>query len=161
MTEIPQIPDIRMIDVGAKGLTRREALVRARVVMRPETLEAILSGALPKGDVLSAARLAGIMAAKRTPTLIPLCHPVRVDQVEIFFTTRRDDSSILVETHVKGIDRTGMEMEAMMAASVAALTIYDMGKSIDPTMVISDLRLVRKTGGKSGTYQREGEEDGP
>ncbi len=143
-----------MVNVGAKDVTFREAVVFARVIMRPETIEQIRNASLKKGDVLAVARVAGIMAAKNTPHLIPLCHPILIDEVTIDFDTSAPDSvSITATARCSG--KTGIEMEAMTAASVAALTIYDMAKSIDRGMIITDIRLEKKAGGKSGTYVRE------
>lgn len=154
LTHLNQDGEAHMINVGAKDVTFREAVVSARVIMRPETLEQIRNASLKKGDVLAVARVAGIMAAKNTPHLIPLCHPILIDEVTIDFDTSAPDSvSITATARCSG--KTGIEMEAMTAASVAALTIYDMAKSIDRGMIITDIRLEKKAGGKSGTYVRE------
>jgi cyclic pyranopterin phosphate synthase len=163
----------RMVDVGGKSETEREAVARCRILMRRETAERLVSKDLPKGDALAVARVAGIQAAKRTAELIPLCHPLTLTYVEVVFSTgtpaRPGDSgtparpgdpgevALAVETRVRLTGRTGAEMEALMACSVAALTIYDMAKAIDRGMVIDSLRLVSKTGGKSGVWTREGE----
>lgn len=141
-----------MVDVTPKETTHRRAIARCRVYMEPETTSLIARGAVTKGDVLAVARVAGIQASKRTAELIPLCHPLLVGSVFINFHI--DEAWVEVETHVETIDRTGVEMEAMTACSVAALTIYDMCKSADRGMVISDLTLWEKTGGRSGTYRR-------
>lgn len=139
-----------MVDVSAKQPTVREAVAAGSVAMRPETLAEIQRGGLPKGDVLAVARVAGIMAAKRTPELIPLCHPLPLTKVSVAFSFDTDRSTILVSARVKCTGVTGVEMEALTAVSVAALTIYDMCKAIDRTMRIGDIRLQVKTGGKSG-----------
>lgn len=141
-----------MVDVTPKETTHRRALARCRVQMLPETTVAIASNAINKGDVLGAARIAGIQAAKRTPELIPLCHPLLVGGVVINFTI--GDDCVEVETEVEAVDRTGVEMEALTACAVAALTIYDMCKSADRSMVIGDLCLWEKAGGRSGTWRR-------
>jgi len=141
-----------MVDVTPKEPTHRRAIARARVSMTPETASAVAQGAIKKGDVLAVARVAGIQAAKRTSDLIPLCHPLMVGAVTVNFEI--NDDSIDVETVVDTFDRTGVEMEALTACSVAALTIYDMCKSLDKSMVIGDVALWEKTGGKSGTYKR-------
>jgi cyclic pyranopterin monophosphate synthase len=141
-----------MVDVTPKEASHRRAMARCKVFMAPETTGLLARGALPKGDVLAVARVAGIQAAKRTPDLIPLCHPLLVGSVFVNFTI--DDSSVTIEAQVETVDRTGVEMEALTAASVAALTIYDMCKSVDRSMSIGDLALWEKTGGRSGTYRR-------
>lgn len=154
LTHLNQDGEAHMVNVGAKDITFREAVASARVFMKPETLEQIRNASLKKGDVLAVARVAGIMAAKNTPHLIPLCHPILIDEVTIDFDTSAPDSvSITAAARCSG--KTGIEMEAMTAASVAALTIYDMAKSIDRGMTITDIRLEKKSGGKSGTYVRE------
>jgi cyclic pyranopterin phosphate synthase len=146
-----------MVDVTPKDPTHRRAIARARVNMTPDTASLVARGAITKGDVLAVARVAGIQAAKRTPDLIPLCHPLLVGSVFINF--RIEDAFVEVEAQVETIDRTGVEMEAMTACSVAALTIYDMCKSVDRTMVISDVTLWEKTGGRSGSYRRDPTDD--
>jgi cyclic pyranopterin phosphate synthase len=148
---------VRMVDIGDKPVTRREAVARAVVAMRAETLEAIIGGALKKGEVLAAARLAGIMAAKRTHELIPLCHQIPLEVVEIDFYPARERSELEIEARAVTDARTGVEMEALVAVSAAALTIYDMAKAIDRAMVIGGVRLIRKTGGRSGDFIRPGE----
>lgn len=145
----------RMVDVGGKEVTEREAVARGRVLMRPETLEQIAAGTLPKGDVLAVARIAGIMAAKRTAELIPLCHPLPLTSVAVDLRPEPQHSALAIEATVRCSGRTGVEMEALTAVSVAALTIYDMCKAIDRAMRITDIRLARKTGGKSGDYLAE------
>ncbi|MEA3216370.1 MAG: cyclic pyranopterin monophosphate synthase [Acidimicrobiia bacterium] len=142
-----------MVDVTPKEPTHRRAVARGRVYMQPETASLVARGAVSKGDVLAVARVAGIQAAKRTADLIPLCHPLLVGSVFINF--RLEDDHIEVEAQVDTVDRTGVEMEALTACSVAALTIYDMCKSADRTMVIGDVALWEKTGGRSGAFRRE------
>jgi len=139
----------RMVDVAWKGETEREAVARGFVSMKPETLELVLSGGVEKGDVLAAARIAGVMAAKRTPELIPLCHPLPLTQVSVELEPDREAAGIRIEASVRTVARTGVEMEALTAVAVAGLTIYDMCKSVDRGMRIEGVRLVRKRGGKS------------
>lgn len=142
---------MKMADVGKKPITRREAAVEARVFMSPSVAGAIKRNKIPKGDVLQAAKLAGIMAAKNTPLIIPLCHPISIDCAEVEFLFAKD--GICVKTTVKSRARTGVEMEAFTAAAAACLTIYDMCKPLDRAITISEMRLVRKSGGKSGLYE--------
>ena len=144
----------RMVDVGDKTVTAREATATGTVRMQPETLRLITSGEMPKGDVLAVARVAGIMAAKKTSELIPLCHPLPITSVKVEFTPHQDSGHLDIEARVKVQGKTGVEMEALTAVSVAALTIYDMCKAIEKSMIISDVSLQQKTGGKSGTYTR-------
>jgi cyclic pyranopterin monophosphate synthase len=146
---------VKMVDVGAKAATAREAIARGHIAIAPEALGLIRAGRIAKGDPLQAARLAGIMAAKRTSDLIPLCHPLPLTHVELSLTPTPDGYDI--EATARTTAQTGVEMEALTAVSVAALTIYDMAKAVDRAMVIGNIRLVRKTGGKSGTFTREGE----
>ena len=141
-----------MVDVTPKEATHRRALARCKVHMQPDTTNLIASNAITKGDVLAVARVAGIQAAKRTPDLIPLCHPLLVGSVLVNF--RIEDTFIEVEAQVDTVDRTGVEMEALTACAISALNIYDMCKSIDRAMTIGDLELWEKTGGRSGTYRR-------
>jgi cyclic pyranopterin phosphate synthase len=141
-----------MVDVGAKNVTNRRAVARCRVLMNEQTAAAIRDGEMKKGDVIGVARVAGIQAAKRTSELIPLCHPLMISAVTVDFEI--GSNSIEIEATVSTIDRTGVEMEALTACSVAALTIYDMCKSADKHMVISELALWEKEGGRSGTYRR-------
>lgn len=148
---------VRMVDISDKGETKREAVARGVIIMQPETLRMIQQGSLPKGDVLAAARLAGVMAAKRVPDLIPLCHPLLLTSAEIEFTPVARAGRLDIESRVRVTGRTGAEMEALTAVAVAALTVYDMCKAVDKAMVIGSIRLVVKTGGKSGTYRRSGE----
>lgn len=146
-----------MVDVTPKDPSHRRAIARAKVHMTEDTASAIARGAIGKGDVLAVARVAGIQAAKRTPDLIPLCHPLLVGAVLVNF--RLEDAHVEVEAEVETYDRTGVEMEALTACSVAALTIYDMCKSRDKNMVIGDIALWEKTGGRGGTYRRASTED--
>lgn len=145
----------RMVDVTKKQATARRAVARGRINLKPETIGLITSGSAPKGDVLAVARVAGIQAAKKTSDLIPLCHPIMVGAVAVDFTIEAD--YIEIEAQVDIVERTGIEMEALTAVSVAALTIYDMCKAADKSMTISDIALWEKTGGRSGTYRRAGE----
>lgn len=141
-----------MVNVGEKESTRRRAVARCRVEMAPSTVRAVVENGISKGDVLAVARIAGIQAAKRTGEAIPLCHPLMLTSVEVDFDVA--ESSILVESRVEVSDRTGVEMEALHACAVAALTIYDMCKAIDRDMVIGELALWEKSGGRSGDYRR-------
>ncbi|MEM6664621.1 MAG: cyclic pyranopterin monophosphate synthase MoaC [Pseudomonadota bacterium] len=143
-----------MVDVGEKAVTERAATARGAVVMEPETLAMISSGAAKKGDVLAVAQLAGIMAAKKTSDLVPLCHPLLLSKVTVDLTPVLPDR-VNIEATVKLNGRTGVEMEALTAVSVAALTVYDMCKAVDRAMQITDVRLVQKSGGKSGEFQAE------
>ena len=142
-----------MVDVSDKAETDRIAVARGSVTMQPETLERIRQGTVAKGDVLSVARLAGIMGAKRTPDLIPLCHPLALSSVKLDLTLAPERNAVEIEATCKLKGRTGVEMEALTAVSVAALTIYDMVKAVDRAMVIGEIRLVHKSGGKSGTWE--------
>ncbi|WP_223755599.1 cyclic pyranopterin monophosphate synthase MoaC [Myxococcus sp. RHSTA-1-4] len=146
---------MKMVDVGAKPKTERVAVATARLRMLPATRERILAGKVEKGDVLAAARLAGIMAAKRTPDFVPLCHPIALSGVEVTLTPEEEGLSVRVQ--VKTVDRTGVEMEALTAACAAALTVYDMCKSVDRGMVLEAVQLEHKAGGRSGTWHREAE----
>ena len=154
LTHLNAKGEARMVDIGQKGETRREAVARGRITMKPGTLEQIKTSSIKKGDVLSVARVAGIMAAKKTPELIPLCHPILIDDISVDFDLDGDDS-IGISAGVKSTGKTGAEMEALTAVSVAALTIYDMAKAVDRGMTISQIRLESKKGGKSGTYRRK------
>jgi cyclic pyranopterin phosphate synthase len=147
----------RMIDVGEKPVTRREAVARGRILLSAEACRAVIEGSVKKGDVLGVARIAGIQGAKRTADWIPLAHPLPLDGVEIDFHPDPSLPAIEIEARVRVQARTGVEMEALVAVSAAALTIYDMCKSIDRAMVIEAVRLVHKTGGKTGTFTREDE----
>jgi cyclic pyranopterin monophosphate synthase len=155
--EIALLPPVsggaRMADVSDKDETRREAVASCRLVASGNIRDRIMRGDLPKGEPLEAARIAGILAAKRVPELIPLCHPVRMSHIDVSFE-RDGEDSIAITATIRGIDRTGFEVEALTAASVAALTLYDMAKSEDARMTVTDLRLDSKSGGKSGEWHR-------
>jgi len=153
LTHLDPLGRARMVDVTPKEATHRRAMARCKVLMKAETTALIASNSITKGDVLAVARVAGIQAAKQTPNLIPLCHPLLVGSVFVNFTI--GDDCVEVEAQVETVDRTGVEMEAMTACSVAALTVYDMCKSVDRSMVIGELTLWEKTGGRSGTYRRK------
>jgi cyclic pyranopterin phosphate synthase len=144
-----------MVDVSAKAETHRVATARGRVTMRPETLALIVDGQLPKGDVLAVARVAGIMAAKRTSDLVPLCHPLQLSGVEVTLTPDAEASAVEIEATVRTTGQTGVEMEALTAVTVAGLTVYDMCKAVERTMHIEAVRLVAKSGGKSGDFRAE------
>jgi len=146
--------EARMVDVSAKDVTARTARAEAFVSMAPATLELILSGNAPKGDVLATARIAGIMAAKRTHELIPLCHPLPLSEVTVEFEPSRDPAGLHVVATAKVDAKTGVEMEALTAVSIACLTVYDMVKAVDRAVTFSGIRLVEKTGGRSGTFRR-------
>jgi cyclic pyranopterin phosphate synthase len=141
-----------MVDVGGKEITQRVAVARGDVKMHPETLTRILDNRVEKGDVLSVARLAGIMASKKTSELIPLCHPLLINSITVAFTPDRDNDLVEIEAAVKVNGQTGVEMEALTAVSVAALTIYDMCKAVDKTMTVNNVRLIEKSGGRSGHF---------
>jgi cyclic pyranopterin phosphate synthase len=145
----------RMVDVGGKADTVRQAVVKGVVRMQPSTFQMIKQGGTAKGDVLSVAQLAGTMAAKRTPELIPLCHPILLENIDIEFSLDEKTATVEITTTVKSSGKTGVEMEAMTATAVAALTIYDMCKAVDRGMKIDNIRLVRKSGGKSGRIELE------
>ncbi len=147
-----------MVDVTEKAETARMAIAHATVTMAPETLDLIIDGQIGKGDVLAVARLAGITGAKRTSDLIPLCHPLRISKVAVDLEPDPANNAVQIEATVKATDKTGVEMEALTAASVAALTVYDMCKSVDRAIVLGPIRLVYKAGGKSGTYDIRGEQ---
>ena len=153
LTHLDALGNAHMVDVSAKDVTTRSATARARVLMLAETLSLITSGTAKKGDVLATARIAGIMAAKKTSDLIPLCHPLMISKVSVDFTVI--ENAIDVEATVKVEGKTGVEMEALTACSVACLTLYDMVKAVDRGMKITDLRLVEKSGGKSGLFKAE------
>lgn len=146
--------DARMVDVSPKKETAREAVARVVLKLRPATLSAIRAGQMAKGDVLGVARTAGIMAAKRTPDLIPLCHPLRITGCDIAFALDDKRSTVTIEARVRTVDKTGVEMEALTAAAVAGLTVYDMVKAVDRGVVLSGLCLLEKSGGKSGVWRR-------
>jgi cyclic pyranopterin phosphate synthase len=153
LTHIDKDGNAVMVDVSAKPATERVATAKGSIVMQPETLARISAGGIKKGDVLGIARIAGIMAAKRTHELIPLCHPLALTSVAVDFVADTKRSAVNIVATVKVNGPTGVEMEALTAASVAALTVYDMCKAIDRGMTISDIRLVHKSGGKSGTFE--------
>jgi cyclic pyranopterin monophosphate synthase len=157
LSHVDEHGDARMVDVGAKPESLREARARGAVVMRPSTLELVQRNALQKGDVLSVAKIAGIMAAKRTAELIPLCHPLPLTRVDLAFHLDADAGRLDIESMARVTGRTGVEMEALTAVAAAALTIYDMCKAVDRDMTITDIRLIEKRGGRSGTFRRPGE----
>jgi cyclic pyranopterin phosphate synthase len=157
MTEFTHLDDknkSRMVDITAKEPTVREAVAQGKILMKPETIEAIEAGGMAKGDVFGVAKIAGIMSAKRTSDLIPMCHPLELTGIDIRFSSRSDIGEITIDATVRTFGRTGVEMEALTAVSTAALTIYDMCKSADKEMVISDIKLLKKSGGKSGVFIR-------
>ncbi|MCP4328822.1 MAG: cyclic pyranopterin monophosphate synthase MoaC [Alphaproteobacteria bacterium] len=154
LTHIDDHGQARMVDVSAKAITERVAVAKGSVYMNPETMAAIKAGAMKKGDVVAVARLAGIMAAKRTADLIPLCHPLPITSIEVDLSFDESRDAIDISATVRTTGRTGVEMEALTAVSVTALTVYDMCKAIDRGMRIGDMCLVHKSGGKSGTYDR-------
>ena len=152
LTHVDKSGQASMVDVGGKSETLRQATATATVVMRPDTLALIVHNQIKKGDVLSVARISGIMAAKQTPSLIPLCHSLSLNNVSVEFEINEERHSIRLEADVSTSAKTGVEMEALTAVSVAALTIYDMCKAVDRAMHIEDVKLLQKTGGKSGDY---------
>lgn len=154
-THIDQKGRVRMVDVTGKDATLRTAIAQATVSMQSETLQQIMKRRVKKGNVLETARIAGILAAKKTAELIPMCHPLNITHVSIDFLPDEHNHSIQIESVVRLVGQTGVEMEALSAVSLAALTIYDMCKSIDREMTITNIRLMKKTGGKSGTYVRK------
>ena len=156
LTHIDEKGRVRMVDVTQKRPTERTAVAGGRVSMNPETFDAIQTQKVKKGNVLETSRIAGIMAAKKTAELIPMCHPLNITHIQIDFSPDAVNSRMGIEAVVRAIDQTGVEMEAITAVSVAALTLYDMCKSIDKEMTISNIQLLKKTGGKSGTYVRKG-----
>jgi cyclic pyranopterin phosphate synthase len=147
--------DIHMIDVGNKPITSRVAVAVGKVAMKAETMRSLKAGELPKGDVLSAARVAGIMAAKGTYQLIPLCHPLLIENVSIGFSLNEKAPAVDIKATVRGSGKTGFEMEALTAVAISGLTIYDMCKTVDRTMRLENVRLIRKSGGKSGNVNLE------
>lgn len=155
LTHLDEHGAARMVDVSAKPVTAREAVARGRVTMKAATLKLILEDGLKKGNALEVARLAGIMAAKRTADLIPLCHPLPLSKVEVALRPDRKANAVEVEARVKVCGQTGVEMEALTAVSVACLTLYDMAKAVDRSMTISDIQLTEKSGGASGDYKAE------
>ena len=155
LTHFDEKGNTQMVNVGGKDETLRIAIARGHITARPETLRLIAEQGMKKGDVLEVARLAGIMAAKRTGELIPLCHPLALTSIRVELAIADDVPQIEIEAEVQTVGRTGVEMEALTAVSVAALTVYDMCKAVDREMVIGDVRLVKKTGGKSGSFTRD------
>ncbi len=155
LTHIDEKGNARMVDVTGKSPTAREAVAAGAIRMQPQTLALIEDGKIPKGDVYSVARVAGIMAAKKTSDIIPMCHPLEITGIDVSFRPDRTRNEIGIEVRVRTWGRTGVEMEALTAVGAAALTIYDMCKAADRTMVISDIRLMAKHGGKSGDFIRE------
>lgn len=147
--------DAHMVDVSEKEVTSRTATARGAVKMAPETLAMIVEGRAKKGDVLAVARLAGIMAAKKTPDIIPLCHPLALSKVSVELTANQAEACVDIEATVKVTGQTGVEMEALTAVSAAALTVYDMVKAVDKAMILSEIRLVHKDGGRSGEFRAE------
>ncbi len=145
----------RMVDITGKGDAQREAVAKGMVRMKPSTFELLKKGSMPKGDVLAVAQLAGIMAAKQTPNLIPLCHPLLIGDVKVELDLDEGNSAVEITTTVKSIGKTGVEMEALTATAISALTLYDMCKAVDRSMKIENIRLVKKSGGKSGTITLE------
>jgi len=154
LTHLDEKGQARMVDVGSKPVTEREAIAHGAVYMKKETINLITDKKIPKGDVFGTARLAGIMAAKKTSELIPLCHPLNITLVEVNFNVDEERNKIDIESRVKTAGQTGVEMEALTAVSVAALTIYDMCKAVDKGMILSDIMLMKKRGGKSGEWKR-------
>jgi len=159
LTHFNQAGEAHMVDVGNKAVSHRKAVVEGRIFMHANTLQQIEAGTHKKGDVLGIARIAGIMASKRTADLIPLCHPLPITHVEVNFTLEQSPAAVHCQTVVETRGQTGVEMEALTATQVALLTIYDMCKAIDRGMEISDVRLLSKTGGKSGDWLRENNAD--
>ena len=147
--------EIRMVDVTGKPDTQREAVAKGMVRMQASTLDQLKTGKIPKGDVLAAAQLAGIMAAKQTPHIIPLCHPIPIGDIKVELNLDEENSTVDITTTVKSTGKTGVEMEALTATAVAALTIYDMCKIVDPSLRIEGIRLIKKSGGKSGVVTLE------
>ena len=153
LTHLDETGQAKMVDVGHKANTERIAVARGAVTMKPDTLQLIIEGNLKKGDVLTLAQVAGIMAAKRTSDLIPLCHPLLLNKIDVVCTPNVTESSVEIEASVRVNGKTGVEMEALTAVSVAALTIYDMAKAIDRGMHLTNIRVVYKEGGKSGVFK--------
>ncbi|MFN9176758.1 MAG: cyclic pyranopterin monophosphate synthase MoaC [Synechocystis sp.] len=157
LTHVSAGGEVQMVDVSAKPVTQRQAIARGQIVMKLETLTAIEAGNAPKGDVLTTAKLAGMMAAKQTAQLIPLCHPLPLSKIAVEISPDRQLPGYQITATVRTKAETGVEMEALTAVSVAALTLYDMAKALDPAMTISQIYLLQKTGGQSGDYQRTGQ----
>lgn len=158
LTHFNAAGEAHMVDVGAKQQTAREAVAEGRIVMEPATLERIMQGTHKKGDVLGIARVAGILGAKKTPDIIPLCHPIMLTSVDVDLTPEPDNNAVYCRAAARVVGQTGVEMEAITAVQVALLTVYDMCKAVDRGMVIKDIGLLSKSGGKSGTWTREGYE---
>jgi cyclic pyranopterin phosphate synthase len=156
LTHINEEGRAKMVDVSEKEDTSREAVALGSIYMKRETLDRIKEGTMKKGDVLSVAQVGGIMGAKNTPLIIPMCHPIMISGCDISFNLDFEKCKVDIKAVAKTVGKTGIEMEALTAVSVAALTIYDMCKAIDKEMIISDVMLVKKSGGKSGTFEREG-----
>ena len=154
LTHLDSSGKARMVDVGQKANTKREATASGSIRMKPETLALVVEGQMPKGDVLAVARIAGIMAAKKTPELIPLCHPIALSSVSVELTPDTDSSSILISATASTTGPTGVEMEALTAVSATALSLYDMCKAVDKNMEITEIVLQEKSGGKSGDFKR-------
>lgn len=150
-----EFPRIKMVDVGGKQVTARQAVARGRITMQDTTFNMVREGNLPKGDALATAKVAGIMAAKKTPGLLPLCHPLLIEDISVEYTLDKKATAVEITATVKGSGKTGYEMEALMAVTIAALTIYDMCKGVDNKLKIDNIRLVSKSGGKSGTVVLE------
>ena len=157
LTHFHDAGNARMVNVGSKEETERIAVAEGRISMTPTAYAMVRAGTMKKGDVIGVARIAGIMAAKKVDSLIPLCHPLAITRADISFSFDDDENAVGIEATVGIVGRTGVEMEALTAVSVAALTIYDMCKAVDKGMEISDIRLMRKSGGKSGEYSRQGQ----
>ena len=155
LTHFDKQGNARMVDVGDKAVTRRVAIAEGRILLKAQTLQTILAGESVKGDVLGVARLAGIMAAKRTAELIPLCHPISLSSIDLSFEPNQDPPTVICRSRAEVHAKTGVEMEAITAVQVALLTIYDMCKAMDRGMVINDIRLIEKSGGRSGTWRRQ------
>lgn len=153
-THLDEEGKARMVDVSEKPLTQREAIARGSVYLKPETITLIKEKAIKKGDVITVAKVAGIMAAKRTAELIPMCHPLNITSVGLDITISEEEKRLDIEARVKTVGPTGVEMEALTAVSIAAMTIYDMCKAVDKEMIISDIMLIEKRGGKSGEFKR-------
>jgi cyclic pyranopterin phosphate synthase len=155
LSHLDETGQARMVDVGGKPVTERIAIAKGEILMSQKALELIIAGQIKKGDVLSVARIAGVMAAKRTAELIPLCHPLPLNQIAVSFNTDQSLPGIRISAEVKSTGKTGVEMEALTAVAVSALTIYDMAKSVDKKMRIDNIRLVEKYGGQSGDVHNE------
>ncbi len=155
LTHLDDKGQARMVDVADKEVSRRHAVASSRIAMSPDAFAALVDGRLVKGEAFAVARLAGIQAAKRTAELIPLCHQIPLSSVSLTFTPRSEDHSVAIRAEAATVDRTGVEMEALVAATVAALTIYDMCKAIDKAMVLQETVLLEKSGGRSGDYRRD------